>query len=130
MRRIILLSLLPLALTGCAQLGRPLSDAMFGAGGGILGHKLSNGDPIATAGGVTGGVLLSEGIHAWKTKSEQKAYAQGFQKGRSDGVKQIYWNLQAQHRNPLGPHHHFEVVVPEHRDGGVLFKETKQTIPE
>ena len=128
MRNVIVLAFLSLILSGCARIGRPLTDASLGAGGALLGHELSDGNPLATAGGAAAGVLLGEGIHAWKNRNEQRAYTRGFEKGRSDGVKQLYWNLQDLQRNPTGPAREFEVVVPEHRDGGVLFKETKQTV--
>jgi uncharacterized protein YcfJ len=126
MRKSGFLVLLSLAFTGCAQLERPLTDAALAAGGAAVGNQIGHGDPLATAGGAAAGVLVGEGIHAWKTRREQSAYRQGFEKGRSDGIKQLYWNLQAQHRNP--PDQRFEVTVPEHQDGGVLFNETKQTI--
>lgn len=128
MRKHLYLLMMPVLLTGCASLVRPLTDATLGAGGALLGHQLSGGDPFATAGGAAVGVLAGEGIHALKNRSEQKAYANGFQKGRSDGVKQLYWNLQAEHRNAPGFPQNFEVRVPTHREGEVLFNETKQTI--
>lgn len=98
MNRNPLYLILPL-LTGCAQLQRPLTDAALGAGGAWAGYELSDGNPAAAAAGAAGGVLLGEGFHAWRSKSEQKAYQRGFQKGRSDGVKQLYFNLRAQHRD-------------------------------
>jgi hypothetical protein len=128
MQKNLWLLLVLFLLSGCAQLARPLTGAALAAGGALAGHKLSNGDPLATTGGAAAGVLVSEGIHAWKNRCEQRAYTQGFQKGRSDGVKQLYWNLQAEQRNPPGPARAFEVRVPAHRDGDVLFDETKQTI--
>ena len=128
MRKHRYLLMMPVLLTGCASLVRPLTDATLGAGGALLGHKLSGGDPLATAGGAAAGVLAGEGIHALKNRGEQKAYANGFQKGRSDGVKQLYWNLQAEQRNAPGFPQTFEVRVPAHREGEVLFNETKQGI--
>lgn len=59
----LFLFLLPL-LAGCGSVGRPLTGAALGAGGAYLGHTLSDGDPLATAGGAAGGVLVSEGLHA------------------------------------------------------------------
>ena len=44
---------------GCAAT-RPIADTALGAGGAYLGHELSNGDPLATAAGAAGGVILSE----------------------------------------------------------------------
>lgn len=120
--------LLLISLTGCAQLGRPLTDATLAAGGAVAAHELSHGNPLATAGGAAAGALLGEGIHAWKTRSEQRAFQHGFEKGRSDGVKHLYWNLQETQRNPPGLSQPFEVNVPAREEGGVRFNATKQTI--
>src|SRR5206468_6295838 len=77
-------------LTSCAGM-RPITDAALGAGGAYLGHELSNGDPLATAAGAAGGVLMSEGLHYVARKQSDKAYAAGYDKGKSDAVKQQYW---------------------------------------
>jgi len=99
MRNKIILPLLTLPLLcGCTGMQRPVSDAAFGAGGGLIGDKLSNGNPAAIAGGAAGGVAVSEGFQYWKSHSQQKAYTDGYNTGRSDGVKQLYWNLQQQQR--------------------------------
>src|SRR6266516_6454825 len=76
--------------TGCATT-RPIADAALGAGGAYLGHELSNGDPLATAAGAAGGVILSEGLQYAASKGAQKAFQTGYDKGRSDAVKQQYW---------------------------------------
>ncbi|MCC6234251.1 MAG: hypothetical protein IT580_16525 [Verrucomicrobiales bacterium] len=83
---------------GCARVARPLSAAALAAGGGYLGHQLSGGDPAATAGGAAGGALLSEGIFALKRRGERKAYVEGYERGRGDGVKGLYWHLVEQQR--------------------------------
>jgi hypothetical protein len=70
---------------------RSLSDVALGAGGAYLGHELSNCDPLATAAGVAGGVIVSEGLHQAAKKQSEKAYATGYDKGKSDAVKQQYW---------------------------------------
>lgn len=121
--------LLPL-LAGCAQLARPVTDAAFGAGGAYLGHQLSDGNPLATAGGAAGGVLLAEGIHAWKSGQERKAFSSGYTQGRSDGVKQLYWNLQEQQRaDPTEERVSlYEVTIPEHWEEGLLVQPTRRLI--
>src|SRR6266480_953252 len=87
-------SLFPLAvvslLTGCAAT-RPISDVAMGSGGAVLASELSEGNPAAIAGGAAGGVLLSEGLHYAAKKQCEKAYLTGYDKGRSDAVKQQYW---------------------------------------
>jgi len=62
----------------------------LGAGGAYLGHELSNGDPLATAAGAAGGMLLSDGLRCAAGKQAEKAYATGYDKGKSDAVMQQY----------------------------------------
>ncbi|PYJ58875.1 MAG: hypothetical protein DME24_14705 [Verrucomicrobia bacterium] len=69
-------------LTSCAGM-RPIDDAVLGAGGAYLGHELSNGDPLATAAGAAGGVIVSEGLHYAAKKQADKAYAAGYDKGKA-----------------------------------------------
>src|SRR5882762_8795579 len=77
-------------LAGCAAT-RPIGDVALGAGGAYLGHELSGGSPIATAAGAAGGVILNEGVHYAAKNQSDKAFAAGYDKGKSDAVKQQYW---------------------------------------
>jgi hypothetical protein len=121
--RIISAGFLASLLTGCAGT-RPISDTAFGAGGAYLGHELSNGDPLATAAGAAGGVIMSETLHYAAKKQADKAYAAGYDKGKSDAVKQQYWlfvSLQKQ-RNQVGSVRLYPVQLPEQRIDGVTFQ--------
>ena len=123
--RLFLLAVAVCLLTGCAA-SRPLGDAALGAGGAYLGYELSDGNPIATTAGAAGGVLLSEGLHYLAKKEAQKAYAAGYDKGKSDAVKQQYWlyvSLQRQ-RNRVGNVRLYPVQLPEQRLDGVTFQPT------
>jgi len=109
--------------TGCA-VTRPISDVAAGAGGAYLGHELSNGDPLATAAGAAGGVILSEGLHFAAKKQSEKAYSAGYDKGKSDAVKQQYWlyvSMQ-QRRNQVANVRLYPVKLPEQRIDGVTFQ--------
>ncbi len=121
----IVLAALVLGLfAGCA-ITRPISDTALGAGGAYLGHELSNGDPLATAAGAAGGVILSEGLHFAAKKQTEKAYAAGYDKGKSDAVKQQYWlyvAMQQQRRNQVANVRLYPVKLPEQRIDGVTFK--------
>jgi hypothetical protein len=108
---------------GCAAT-RPIGDIALGAGGAYLGHELSNGDPIATAAGAAGGVILNEGLHYAAKKQAEKAYATGYDKGKSDAVKQQYWlyvSMQRQH-NQISSVRLYPVQLPEQRIDGVTFQ--------
>jgi len=108
---------------GCSAM-RPIDDAALGAGGAYLGNSLSHGSPVATVAGAAGGVLVSEGLHyAAKTQSD-KAFASGYDKGKSDAVKQQYWlYVSMQHqRNEAGSVRLYPVQLPEQRIDGVTFQ--------
>ena len=120
---IVLAALVIGLFAGCAAT-RPISDTVLGAGGAYLGHELSNGDPLATAAGAAGGVILSEGLHFAAKKQSDKAYAAGYDKGKSDAVKQQYWlyvALQKQ-RNQVANVRLYPVQLPEQRIDGVTFQ--------
>src|SRR2546423_761127 len=84
------------------------------SGGAYFGHELSNGDPLAPAAGAAGGVLLSEGLHYAAGKEAEKAYATGYDKGKSDAVKQQYWlYVSMQHqRSQVGNVRLYPVQLP------------------
>ncbi len=110
---------------GCTAT-RPIGDAVLGAGGALIGHQLSDGDPLVTTAGAAGGVLLSEGLHYLAKRENQKAYAAGYDKGKSDAVKQQYWlhvSLQRQ-RNRVSNVRLYPVQLPEQRIDGVTFQPT------
>ncbi len=78
-------------LTGCAALTRTATDVGLGAGGAALGGELTHNNPYAIVGGAAGGALLGEGLHAANGKLNDQSYQTGYDKGRSDAVKQQYW---------------------------------------
>lgn len=114
-------------ITGCSTT-RPISDVAMGAGGAALANELSNGDPAITAAGAAGGVLLSEGLHFASKKQSETAYANGYEKGRSDAVKQQYWVLINQQKPKPGDAESnvrlYEIPVPEQKIDGVILKPT------
>ena len=87
-------------LTGCADFERPALDAGLGAGGGFLGSELSNGNPAITAAGAVGGIVAGEGINAFSSNARKNAYSDGYQHGRSDAVKNTYWNQVDAQKSP------------------------------
>ena len=46
---------------------------------------------LATATGAAGGVIVSDTLHYAAKKQAEKAYATGYDQGKSDVVKQQYW---------------------------------------
>ena len=121
--KLLLLSLVAGLFAGCTAT-RPISDVALGAGGAYLGHELSNGDPLITAAGAAGGVVVSETLHYAARKQSEKAYATGYDKGKSDAVKQQYWlyvSMQKQ-RNQVSSVRLYPVQLLEQRIDGVTFQ--------
>jgi len=114
-----------LLLTGCAA-SRTLSGAALAGGGAALAHELSNGDPMITAAGAAGGLLVSETVHYAARKHSEKAYQTGYEKGRSDAVKQQYWILVNQQKSQSQEENIrlYEIPLPEQRVDGVIFNPT------
>jgi predicted small secreted protein len=126
-RLLISVVLASVIITGCSTT-RPISDVAMGAGGAALANHLSDGDPVITAAGAAGGVLLSEGLHYASKKQSEKAYATGYEKGRSDAVKQQYWVLVNQQKpkstDADANVRLYEIPVPEQRIDGVILRPT------
>jgi hypothetical protein len=129
-----MLRFIPLAcvlslFTGCAAVTRTATDVGLGAGGAAIGGVLSKGNPVAIAGGAAGGVLLGEGLHYANSKQNDKSYQTGYDKGRSDAVKQQYWlyvSMQQARAGNEGRVRLYEVHLPEQTIDGVIFKPTTQ----
>jgi ADP-ribosylglycohydrolase len=126
---LIALVFVPLFLTGCAAT-RPIGDIALGAGGAVLANELSHGNPAITAAGAAGGVLVSEGLHYASQKQSDKAYTTGYEKGRSDAVKQQYWILVNQQKEKAEQNQenvrYYQIPLPEQTiDGAILNPTTK-----
>lgn len=119
--------------TGCAGTTRVVTDTLAAGIGAVAGNKLSNGDPLITAAGAAGGVLLGETLNYANDSHAKKAYEQGLDKGRSDAVKQQYWVMVNQQKAAEGQSFDehislFEIPVPEQQIGGVILKPTTKIL--
>ncbi|HTR43316.1 MAG TPA: hypothetical protein VMH87_17020 [Pseudomonadales bacterium] len=115
--------------TGCAAATRSVTDVGLGAGGAALGGVLSKGNPYAIAGGAAGGVLVGEGLHYANDKLNDQSYQTGYDKGRSDAVKQQYWlyvSMQQANAGDDGKVQLYQVHLPEQVIDGVIFEPTTQ----
>jgi ADP-ribosylglycohydrolase len=116
-------------ITGCAAVTRPVTDVALGAGGAALGGELSHNNPVAIVGGAAGGALLGEGLHYANSKQNDQSYQTGYDKGRSDAVKQQYWlfvAMQQARAGDAGRVRLYEVHLPEQIIDGVVFQPTTQ----
>jgi len=117
---------IPLLITGCALM-RPATDMAASAGGGFIASELSHGNPSITAAGAAGGVLLSEGGFYLASLQATNAYVAGYEKGRSDAVKQQYWilvNQQHQRNGVLDNVSFYAIPIPEQTIDGVILNPT------
>lgn len=131
MKTLLLISIVPVLLCGCSSLTRPATDVAMGAGGGALADYFSNGNPAITAAGAAGGVAVSEGLGYVERKEQNDAYLNGYEKGRSDAVKQQYWILVSQQKNPPGQAdgvRYYEIKIPEQTIDGVDLEPTTKYI--
>jgi hypothetical protein len=130
----LLLSLFAgVTLTSCAGVSptRVIGDTAGAAGGALIGHALSKGNPLITAAGA--GVLLSETLQGASNASAKKSYTEGYEKGRSDSSKQRFQSLIDKQR--LGPQSNdaanvrlLEVPLPEREQNGVILAPSTTTI--
>jgi len=136
MKNATLLSLLASAmLTSCAGVSptRIISNTVGAAGGALIGHNFSGGDPLVTTASAGAGVLLSETLQVGSNASVQKSYDAGYDKARSDSAKQQFQSLNERQR--LGPQlddrtsvRLLEVPLPERQENGVIFTPSTATI--
>lgn len=133
MKRLLLL-LLPLSgiFTGCAGLKHAMID-MTGAGAGAaVGHFASRGNPAWTAGGAAIGVGAAEAAQYYMARGEGKAFGTGYDKGRSDAVKEQYWIQQnfQQTRSaaPAAPITLYPIPIPEQEIDGVKLQPTTRVL--
>jgi len=116
--------------TGCTGI-RTISDVGLGAGGAALGAALSKNNPAAIAGGAAGGVAISEAGNYLANREADKSYRSGYDKGRSDAVKQQYWlyvSMQQAKAGDNGRVRLYEVNLPEQVIDGVIFQPTTQLL--
>lgn len=116
-------------ITGCAAVTRTATDAGLGAGGAALGAELSHNNPYAVIGGAAGGAILGETLHYANGRLNEQSYLTGYDKGRSDAVKQQYWlyvSLQQARAGDSGRVRLYPVQLPEQVIDGVIFQPTTQ----
>lgn len=116
-------------ITGCAAVTRTTTDVGLGAGGAALGAELSHNNPYAIIGGAAGGALLGETLHYANGRLNEQSYQTGYDKGRSDAVKQQYWlyvSLQQAKAGDAGRVRLYPVQLPEQVIDGVIFQPTTQ----
>ena len=123
--RLLPLLAFPLLFAGCttADIGKSVSDVGLSGAGGVIGYKVSNGNPAATAGGALAGYLVSKTVQSSQDRSVKDAEKAGYERALNQAVKQQYWIIQNQQKSlsPDGARdpHLVPVVIPETKINGV-----------
>ena len=114
----------------CAGSNDILSNTLSAAGGAIIGNQLSDGNDGWTAAGAAAGILLNEGVQHSNKKKTKQIYKIGYDKGRSDAVKQQYWMMvKAQSQDVSTTDFTFyNIPVPTHEAEGASLLPSLQTL--
>ena len=115
-------------LASCSSMPRAATNALTASTGAFLGHELTDGKPEGALLGAAAGVAAGEWLNHSRETGQVKAFASGYDKGRSDEVKRLYWVQKALHRgdefggvdSPTPAY--YEIPVPEHvsSDGTII----------
>ena len=126
-----LASLLLAALAGCEAAEHTAIDAGAAGGGAAIGYAVDKKNPYGAAIGGGAGLLVGEAANYGISSQKKAQYLEGYNKGRSDEVKTLYWAQRAAHqpteedgqlRRKL-----VEIPVDEHRtpDGTLIEEHTR-----
>lgn len=129
---------LPLLTSNCSSLPDAATYAVTGATGAYLGHEITDGESEGALLGAAAGVATGAVVNAVQKRGAQNAYKTGYDKGRSDEVKRLYWVQKNLHRpdefglgisgaaGGLTPSF-YEIPVPEHvsPDGTIIEAHTQ-----
>ena len=132
-RLFVLIPFSCILLVGCAGTTRVVTDTVAAGVGAFAGNKLSKGNPLITAAGAAGGVVAGELLNYANDNNARKAYGRGFDKGRSDAVKQQYW-VMVNHQKALEDLNSnesvslYEIPLPEQQVDGVTLKPTTRVL--
>jgi hypothetical protein len=111
-------------LSGCAGTRRASIGIASAGIGAFAGNKLGHGKPLSVVAGASAGVLAGEALNYASELQNKTAYAEGFEKGRSDAAKQQYWimvNHQKRSGEGIGEDcvNFYEIPIPERQVEGV-----------
>ena len=129
-----LLILAPLVCSlfaSCAGITRIATDTIGAGGGALAGNAIGKGDPLITAAGAAGGVLLGETLNYANDSHARKALLEGYNKGRSDAVKQQYWMLVNQQKGAPNQEPSislYDIPLPEQQVDGVILAPRTTTL--
>ena len=93
-----LASFLLVALTGCEATQHAAIDAGAAGTGAAIGYEVDKKNPYGAAIGGAAGLLVGEAANYGISAQKKMQYQEGYNKGRSDEVKTLYWAQRDLHR--------------------------------
>ena len=126
-----LASLLLASLTGCEAAQHTAIDAAGAGGGAAIGYAIDKKNPYGAAIGGGAGLLVGEAANYGISSQKKTQYLEGYNKGRSDEVKTLYWAQRDAHRATEEDgqlrRKLVEIPVDEHRtsDGTLIEEHTR-----
>lgn len=120
---ILVSGLSALVFTGCSTVGGATADLGLAGAGGVAGYQLSDGKIGGAAAGAAVGYVGSKIAQSEVQRATSEAEKRGFDRGMNQAVKQQYWLMQTQQREPVRPVETDlkPVVIPEAKVNGVVY---------
>lgn len=97
MKNLLNIITITLLLNGCGPARHGITTTVSTAGGALAGYELTDGSLEGAVIGGAAGAVVGETLNFLQDTSERKAFGRGYQKGRSDEVKVLYWARQDLH---------------------------------
>ncbi|SRR6266404_3946552 len=123
-----------LLLSGCTNglfSSRGLIDAGAAAGGGFVANKLSHGNSVATVAAAGGSGVAADLVQGAIQSQAEKKLETGYNLGRSDATKQLYWatqRAQGGDENAKPEYSEYQIPLPEQTIDGVIYQPTTKTL--
>ena len=129
-RRLFALGLISL-LVSCSSTKQAATNALLGGAGAYIGNEITDGEPVGALLGAAGGVAAGSLLNHWDENGKRNSFQSGYEKGRSDEIKRLYWIQKRMHEGEsLGDglyRSYYEIPVSEHvaSDGTVIEPHTQ-----
>ena len=107
-------------LASCAgQAKRDSQTALITGLGALIGNEATDGEPWGAAAGAAAGFATGKVLDRQEVAAEQRSFRTGYDKGRSDAVKQTYWIKRELQEPGLAEasirRRYYEVPISPHR---------------
>jgi hypothetical protein len=130
-RWLIMMVALTLTLSSCGTARPAVVNVLLGGAGAYLGNELTEGEPEGALLGAAAGIAAGSLLNHWDETGKTRAFRSGYEKGRSDEVKRLYWIQKRMHEGDGGGdglyRGYYEIPVPQHvaSDGTLIEQHTQ-----